>query len=385
MESLDEILQRYGKQRKLSPGEVLFHQGSVSDGVYYLKWGQLGAYREEEGNFFLLSNIAPGEMVGELGATTGKSRSATVRAGKESCVIHIAEADFRRALTEAPTLAAEIIRMVGDRLTDADTVRITLGRSYRQAVGRAQALRSEKAQLEELLRLREELANMIVHDLRNPLSVITTGLDLLEHAPPANTEATYADMVTEMMGRSVRRMQRLVNTLLDIACLEEGHMTLHLLPLDVSSLVEEVIEEERPLAQGKRVTLENRATGELSRVLADPDVIPRVVANLLDNAIKFTPRGGRVWVETRDEGEEIRIEVVDTGAGIPPEERERVFEKFTQVPGQEEPRRGSGLGLAFCQMAVEAHGGRIRVEDGPGDNGTRIVFTLPKAHNGSES
>jgi len=385
MESLDEILERYGKQRKLSPGVVLFHQGSASDGVYYLKWGQLGAYREEEGAFFLLSNIAPGEMVGELGATTGQSRSATVRAGKESCVIHIAEADFRRALKEAPTLAAEIIRMVGDRLTDADTVRITLGRSYRQAVGRAQALRSEKAQLEELLRLREELANMIVHDLRNPLSIINTGLELLEHAPPANTEAEYTDMVTEMMGRSVRRMQRLVNTLLDMACLEEGRMTLHLLPLDVSGLVEDVIEEEGPLAQGKQVTLENRATGELPRVLADPDIILRVVANLLDNAIKFTPRGEKVWVETHDEGEKVRIEVVDTGTGIPPEERERVFEKFTQVPGQKKASRGSGLGLAFCRMAVEAHGGRIWVEDGPGGNGTRVAFTLPKARDGGKS
>jgi len=379
MKNLDEILQQYGKEKKLSPGEVLFRQGSVSDGVYYLKWGGLGVYRDEEDASYLLSVIAPGEMVGELGATTGRSRAATVRAAKESCVIYISDADFHRALDEAPALAAEVMCTMGDRLTDADVVRVTLGQSYRQAVHRVQALRSQKAQLEELLRLREELADMLVHDLLNPLGVISSGLELLKHAPVATTKPEYVTTVIETMERSARRMQRLVHTLLDIARLEEGEMTLQLLPLDLSPLIEEVIAEEYPLAENCGVTLTSRLPAGLPAMPADRDILQRVLINLLDNALKFTPRGGRVWVEAQPEAEGVRVEIVDTGPGIPLEEQARIFEKFTQVQGRVGTRRGSGLGLAFCRMAVEAHGGRIWVEDGPRGNGSRFIFTLPKA------
>ena len=376
MEKLVEILQQYGKEKNLSPGEVLCRQGSVSDGVYYLKWGWLGVYREEQDDSYLLSIIAPGEMVGERGATTGRSRAATVRATRESCVIHVSEADFRRAMNEAPALAAKVICTMGDRLTDADVVRVTLGRSHRQAVERVQALYSQKEWLEELLRLREELASMIVHDLRNPLGVISTGLELLEQAPVAEHGQEYVTTVIETMGRSVRRMQRLVDTLLDIARLEEGEMVLQPLPLDLSALIEGVMKEERPLAEKSGVTLESRLPTGLPEVLADRDLIQRVVINLLDNALKFTPSGGQVWVGAQPEAGEVRVEVVDTGPGIPLEERERIFEKFTQVQRWVGVRRGSGLGLTFCRMAVEAHGGRIWVEDGPEGNGSRFIFTL---------
>ncbi len=379
MNKLDEILQQYGKDRKLSPGEVLFRQGSVSDGVYYLKRGRLGVYREEQDDSYLLAVIAPGEMVGELGATTGRPRATTVSAGEESHVIHISEANFRRALKEAPALAAEVICTVGDRLTDADVVRVTLGRSYREAVYRVQALSSQKAQLEELLRLREELADMIVHDLRSPLGVISTGLDLLRRTPVAEAEPEYVTTVMETMERSVRRMRRLVDTLLDIAHLAEGEMALQLLPLDLTLLIEEVMAEERPLSKTDDVTLESRLPAGLPMVLGDHDVLQRVLFNLLDNALKFTPSGGRVWVEAHPEAEEVRVEVADTGSGIPLEERARIFEKFTQVQGQMGTRRGSGLGLAFCRMAVEAHGGRIWVEDGPEGSGSRFIFAIPKA------
>jgi len=379
-----EILQQYGKERGLSPGEVLIRQGSVSDGVYYLKSGWLGVYREERGNAYLLTIVAPGEMVGELGASSGRPRTATVRAAKESTVIHVSNADFHRALNEVPELAAEIISIMGHRLTDADTVRITLGQSYRQAVGRVRALRSQKEQLEELLRLREELSAMLVHDLRNPLGAIATGLDLLEQAPIAADETEYVTTVIAAMVRSVRRMRRLVDTLLDIARLEEGEVVLWLQPLDLRLLIKGAIMEERPLAERLGITLTSRLPTDLQAVLADRDIIQRVLVNLLDNALKFTPSGGRVWVKVKPETEVMRVEVIDTGLGIPPEDRIRIFEKFTQVQGQIGTRRGSGLGLAFCRMAVEAHGGHIWVEDGPKGKGSRFIFTIPKAQETAE-
>jgi signal transduction histidine kinase len=174
-------------------------------------------------------------------------------------------------------------------------------------------------------------------------------------------------------------MGRLVGTLMDIASLEEGRMPLRLAPLDLRALVQEALAEERPLAERNDIDLGSDLAADLGPpVEVDYDVVQRVLINLLDNALKFTPRGGRVWVEVRPTGEAVEVAVVDTGPGIPQKERERVFEKFTQVAGQVGSRRGSGLGLAFCRMAVEAHGGRIWVEAGPGGVGSRFVFVVPE-------
>jgi signal transduction histidine kinase len=384
MANLDEILQKYGREKKLSPGDVLIRRGAVSDGVYYLKSGRLGAYKKEQGRSYPLSVVSPGRLVGELGSTTGWARTATVKAEEESVVIHVPEADFHRALRESPDLAATVVWQVGRHLTGADAVRISLGRSYRRAEGRAEALSSEKAQLEELLRLREELADMIVHDLRNPLNVIANGLQLLAEVSIPEPEREYANIVVDTMERAMQRMGRLVDTLLDIARLEEGSLELRPQPLDVGSLIEGAIAEEYRLAEAKGVTLEARPPSGLPDVLADGDILQRVLINLLDNALKFTPAGGRVWVEAHPEAKVVRVDVVDTGPGIPEGERERIFEKFTQVQRQAEARRGSGLGLTFCRMAVEAHGGRIWVEDGPGGEGSRFAFTVPRAARGEE-
>jgi signal transduction histidine kinase len=291
----------------------------------------------------------------------------------------VPDADFHRALRESPDLAAAVVWQIGKHLTDADAVRISIGQSYRRAAGRAEALTTEKAQLEELLRLREELADMIVHDLRNPLNVISNGLQLLEDAAVEADDREYVDIVMDTMRRASRRVERLVDTLLDIASLEEGSLELDCRALDLASLVAELIVEERHLAEAKSVTLETDLPPDLPRVWADRDVLLRVLINLLDNALKFTASDGRVWVEAHADGEAVRVDVVDTGPGIPEGERERIFEKFTQVRRQAGTRRGSGLGLTFCRMAVEAHGGRIWVEDGPGGTGSRFAFTVPRA------
>jgi signal transduction histidine kinase len=300
-----------------------------------------------------------------------------VKALEPSRVVHVSDANLERALEESPHLAAQVVCQIGTRLIDADTARLRLGRSYDLAARRIEALCSEKERLEELLRLREELASMIVHDLHNPLAVISGGLELLERLPLAEGGTGYASSVIETMQRSTRRMGRLVETLIDMASLEEGRMPLRLAPLDLRALVEEALTEERSLAESRDIDLESNLPADLGSVEADYNVLQRVLINLVDNALKFTPRGGRVRVEARPGGGVVEVAVVDTGPGIPQEERERVFEKFTQVARRVGSRRGSGLGLAFCRMAVEAHGGRMWVEAGPGGVGSRFVFTVP--------
>ena len=378
MENFVELLHRYGKEKEFSQGEELCRQGAPSDGAYYLESGRLGVYRVEQDTVYSLSEILPGELAGEIGATTGWSRTATVKAEENSRVIHISEADFRRVLSQEPALAAEIVCQLGKRLTYADTDRITLDRSYRWLAGQTQELSFEKEQLEELLRLREDLVDMIIHDLRNPLGVISCGVELLERELVVKTELEYADSLMTTVKNALRRMQRLVDTLLDIARLEEGKMVLQLTPLDIASLIEKTIAGERHLIKGRDVVLEQQLSESLPLVLADHDVLQRVLINLLDNALKFTPNGGCVTVKAQLDPEGVRVEVIDTGPGIPAKERKHIFEKFTQVRREVKDRAGAGLGLPFCQMAVEAHGGRIWIESGPDGKGSCFVFILPE-------
>jgi signal transduction histidine kinase len=376
MEDLLDILERYGEEKNLPAGTVLCRQGTASNGVYYLKAGRLMVYLEEQSGLFPLSEITPGEMVGELGAATGWVRTATIKAEDRSIILHISDTKFRQALREIPGLAAEIVRQIGERLTAADVARVTLGRSYQQAIDRVQTLHTEKAQLEEMLRLREELANTIVHDLRNPLGVISAGLDLLEDPLSEKGQSEQVAPVMDLIGRSVRRMRYLVDTLLDIARLEAG-LELRRIPVRIDELADNIMLEEHTLAEQVGISIENRIPAGLPSVMIDPNVIQRVLINLLDNALKFTPSGGDIWITAALVEGAVACSVIDTGPGIPEEERTRIFEKFTQIKGRIGARRGSGLGLAFCQMAIKAHGGSIWVEDGPEGKGSCFTFTLP--------
>jgi signal transduction histidine kinase len=204
-------------------------------------------------------------------------------------------------------------------------------------------------------------------------------MEILQRVSLPESEAEYATAALGAMERSIRRMQRMVDTLLDITHLETGQATLQKEPVDIKVLVDEVMAEEQPLAQHSAVTLESKLPADLPPVRSDRDLLLRVLCNLVDNGLKFTRKGGKVWIEVRAEPESLRFEVVDTGRGIPLKDRIRIFEKFTQVQRQGMARRGSGLGLAFCRMAVEAHGGRIWVEDGPEGKGSRFVFQLPRS------
>ena len=164
-------------------------------------------------------------------------------------------------------------------------------------------------------------------------------------------------------------------------------MTLQIERIDVGAVIADVLDVEQQLAEQKHIALEARLSTEPLVAQADREVLQRVLINLVDNALKFAPQQGQVWIEGRALAEDagVQIAVVDTGPGVPVEERERIFEKFTRVRGQAPVRRGVGLGLTFCQMAVEAHGGQIWIEDGPGGRGSRFVFTILAGVGGNDA
>jgi signal transduction histidine kinase len=231
--------------------------------------------------------------------------------------------------------------------------------------------------LGEAQRRREELAQFVVHDLRAPLANVITGLETLLEIAGESLDAAQLKLVQSCL-ISGKRMVTLINSLLDLARLEAGKMPLEPRAAPVHELVESSLEQVAVWAERNRVQLTCELDPAASVVYADPAITTRVLVNLLSNAIKFSPPGSTasVAVSPRATGQ-VSFAVVDQGRGIPPEWASRVFERYAQVDARGTGRAGgSGLGLTFCRLAVEAQGGHIWVESVAG-GGTSVTFTLP--------
>jgi signal transduction histidine kinase len=225
-------------------------------------------------------------------------------------------------------------------------------------------------------RLREDLIAMVYHDIRSPLSNIISSLEVLCSLPSCTQDATAKSMV-EIAQRSTERIQRLIDTLLDIDGLEASQTFGRRNPVAMRTLVHEAVDIMLPLANVKSLKLGTRIAAELPPAFADEDMIRRVLINLLENAIKFTAQGGKIQVAVQAQEDMILTSVKDNGPGIAPGDQERVFEKYTRLNALDDGR-GLGLGLTFCRLAVNSHGGQIWVESKPGA-GAAFKFTLPVA------
>jgi len=230
----------------------------------------------------------------------------------------------------------------------------------------------------ELARLREDLTHMLVHDLRSPLTVLRGSLEMMADS----IQDADAKSLLVMARRGSDRMLRMVSELLDISKLESGQMIIHPEMVSAADLIKDIVIRISPLAREVHITIETSAPPDLPPLYVDIGFISRVLNNLVDNAIKFTPDGGhvRMWARLDDQTtpQTILLGVSDTGPGIPEEERGRLFDKFQQISSINGRRAGTGLGLPFCKLAVEDHGGEIWVESEVGQ-GSTFVLRLPVA------
>jgi len=226
-----------------------------------------------------------------------------------------------------------------------------------------------------LEKMRDDLTHTMVHDLRNPLTSIGIALNLLDFEL-TNMFTPMQAQTFDLALQGVEQLVQLVNAILDVSRLEKGQMPLERQKVVLNTVVDEVLLLEAPLAQDRQLHLHADLPTTLPLVWVDPNVISRVFQNLVGNALKFTPAEGQVFLAATPSAESpdfVCLSVRDTGHGIPPELQGQLFQKF--VTGRQ-LGRGSGLGLAFCRLAVEAHGGRIWVETQVGE-GTTFFFTLP--------
>ena len=244
-------------------------------------------------------------------------------------------------------------------------------------VGRlAEAFNHMAGQLELLESNRKELMATVSHELKGPLARVAGYLEAIEDGlgGQAAREQHFA-----IVKREVGRLTRLVNDLLDYSRLEVGKLRLHPFPCDLAPCLVRAAQVFAPAAEAQGVVLEIRVPQSLPIVEAEPERIEQVVANLLENALSFTSRGGQVTLVAGEADGALEVTVADTGPGIPPDELERIFERFYKQDQARTPgRRGFGLGLTIVRQLVELHGGSVMAESEPG-KGSVFGFRLPLA------
>ncbi|MFN2144749.1 MAG: sensor histidine kinase, partial [Anaerolineales bacterium] len=230
----------------------------------------------------------------------------------------------------------------------------------------------------QLAEFREDLTRMLVHDLRSPVVSIQGGLDMIEVLIEDGDKNELMEMVNISRKGSVQVLG-MINELLHLNRLESGKMILQVDPVDVRSVFEEETIFLRPSIQHAGITIEEDFERGLPYIEADTDLLKRVIHNLIDNAIKFTPDEGKVtlWAKSDPEDEEmILMGVHDNGPGIPAELLPDIFSKHFTIEGKSARRRGTGLGLHFSKLAVNAHGGEIWAETEVG-KGTNFIIRMP--------
>lgn len=239
---------------------------------------------------------------------------------------------------------------------------------------KSRQIESSYRRLQELENLRDQLTHMIVHDMRNLLTGISSSMQVLGDNCGGVLDEQYASYLHAAL-RSVNNLTTMTGNLLDISKMEAREMKLNLTECDVTGLMGEAMEKLGAIRDARDIRF--HAPQHVRSVVADRDILLRVIINLLDNAIKFTAADGVISVRVENKGEGVLFSIRDNGPGIPVEFQEKIFEKFGQVEIRQSARKYStGLGLAFCKLAVEAHHGKIWVESEAGA-GSAFFFEIP--------
>jgi signal transduction histidine kinase len=277
----------------------------------------------------------------------------------------------------AGTIFAVVVFTMRQRgLVRLETARAAEARQRERLEAAMTELQAQHEQVQTLLRFKTDLVNAVSHDLRIPLTSIKGFTELLLDQLGGSLTPTQFGYVGQIE-KAAARLERLVEDMLDLARLEAGTFALKQHTLDFGSMVADLADSFRPLAEEAGLSLELDLPDAPLLVKMDAERLDRVVANLVSNAIKFTPAGGRIVIRALTVDGQLRCEIEDTGVGIAPEDQPQLFRRFSQLDQGRRIRGGTGLGLSIAKAIVEAHGGRIGVTSETGA-GSVFWFTLPR-------
>jgi two-component system OmpR family sensor kinase/two-component system sensor histidine kinase BaeS len=328
-----------------------------------------GRFMARIGCFFLLMAVVFASLVVLLGWLIGSAIGAahgvapTILIGLLALLIL---AMIGRAIRRAAAPVGDLIEASG-RVEAGDFSTRVPESGPREVRTLTRAFNAMSARLEETEQQRRSALADVSHELRTPLTVIQGNLEaLLDGVYPADAE--HLQPILE----ETRVLERLIDDLRTLTLAEAGSLVLHREPTDLVALLNEVAAAYRSQAERAGIALTVDVADDVPTLEIDPARIREVVSNLLTNALRHTPRDGKVELSARLAGEQVEVTVHDTGSGIPPDQIEKIFDRFYRSPDSP----GSGLGLPIARSLVEAHGGTVTATSGTGD-GTRVRFRLP--------
>jgi signal transduction histidine kinase len=370
--------------RTYPSNHILCHEGAYEDVLYVIADGQIVISQKiidgEEERVLRLGGR--GDVVGEMALIQSAPRAATVRTTTECIVLEMKKGDFETILSRSPRMAIDLIRITLDRIRANDKKMIT-------------DLQKTNQVLRQLDRNKLEFILIAAHELRTPLTVLNGYVNVLRSFPETTANASLGE-VTDGILKGTNRMHKVVNMMLDLTRIGSETLKVASVPVPLKRIIADLVRDCEQTTKERRIRLTVRQAADTPEIKGDPELIQKALYQLIINAIKYTPDGGKILITTRptvfdDNSPSLEIAVRDRGIGLDAEHHELVFEKFYQVgtvalhsSGKTTFKGGGpGLGLALVRGVARAHGGKVWVESAGHDEvnftGSTFYFMLPLA------
>jgi len=368
--------------RTYPPNYVLCHEGAYEDVLYIIAEGEIVITQKmtEEEEDRVLRVGGRGDVVGEMGLIQSAPRAATVRTTTECTVLEMEKEDFETILSRSPRMAIDLIRITLDRLRANDQRMI-------------KDLQKTNKVLRQLDRNKLEFIMIAAHELRTPLTVLNGYVNVMRSFPETQTNTALAD-VTDGILKGTNRMHKVVNMMLDLTRIGSESLKVASEPVPLKRIINDLVLDLEQTTAERNIHFSVTYAEETPEIKGDPPLIQKALYQLMVNAIKYTPDGGKILITTRpsvmeDNSPTLEIAVRDRGIGIDAEHQDLIFEKFYQVgavalhsSGKTTFKGGGpGLGLALVRGVARAHGGKVWVESAGHDEvnftGSTFYLMLP--------
>ena len=368
--------------RTYPANHVLCHEGAYEDVLYIVAEGQVVVSQQTDEEERILRVGGRGAVVGEMALIQSAPRAATVRTTSECTVLEMEKEDFETILRRSPRMAIDIVRITLDRLRANDQRMIA-------------DLQKTNKILRQLDRNKLEFIQIAAHELRTPLTVLNGYVNVLRSFPETSLNAELAE-VTDGILKGTNRMHKVVNMMLDLTRIGSEIWKVASVPVPLQRIIDDLVRDFEQTAADRRIQISVMRADDTPEIKGDPEMIHKALYQLIVNAIKYTPDGGKIMVTTRptvmdDNSPCVEIAVRDRGIGLDAEHHELIFEKFYQVgkvalhsSGKTTFKGGGpGLGLALVRGVAHAHGGKVWVESAGHDEinftGSTFYLLLPLA------
>ncbi len=386
-EDLEELA-RAAVELDYSTGAVIIQEGDEGDAVFFIVDGSVEVVKEfADGTERFLHTSGPGEPFGEMALLQEGGRTATVRAVEPSIILRIDRDPFLRVLGRSPSLGVHVLVRLTGRLSESDQL------SIEELTDRNVKLADALQKLERLDKTKSEFIQVTAHELRTPVAALLGYAQMMEYNAKVQEDPGLRVLV-EGVVKSTERLHRIFNSILDVSRLMSGDLKVIRSPFSLAVTFEAVQAKAEKALKERKLTLEITGLKDLPLCSGDPDLLYKVFDHLVNNAIKYTPDGGKITVtgqeaEADNLGRCVQVTVADTGIGIAPQDIDLIFEKFYRTgevalhsSGTSKFKGGGpGLGLAIAQGIVLAHGGNIWAESPGCDEetcpGSRFIVQLP--------